>query len=973
MDMRSAISKACAFTGIGIYVVLLLNTSSTAQSLFPDTLWVPVIIYDYHADGSADFETCLDPNSDVGRKGMVMPTLDPQRKPIAVPSVACPTDASAFPCACHLNEWFRVSGAAGPDNSCIFKCDSVTDPHKPHWSWTNLVPYRNRTGEYTGPNFNANNPMANVIIYDSLCFLLEPNSNGVYQFADDEFFPINGRGFGNEFGDNFGFTMEMHIKFKYQKGLTFSFRGDDDVWAFINDRLVMDLGGLHSYMDGYIDLDTIASLVVGQQYNFDLFYAERHSYESHIHITSNVISASPNDLHISVFPNDTMKAGDTVTLVGTIVDDEGEIMPILGDSISWTQVQSNIRDGDHILIPRDDTTKFTGTVAYRTVGIIGTYHFGTISLIDTAWIYIQPDDPFQVDISVQNATALTQDQVTAQIDSFNVTPRQTIMLTLGQNSAYAYAVLRDRFGNFCSMAGNSVWNSQNPTAAALTGGGSPFEGIINRPAGVLNDSTTCTAAQDLLLPDTARIILLADTLIALRLVDVAHPEVVIDTTILTTDSSITVKVQGIWATTPGLWKDVTGIWTLEPADAVTFSMPLPVVQAGQWTIAPSSRGTTQLLVHSLNASTSAVIIVKYITQLRLVNIEEPNAALSTIWMAVDSTLTVKLQGTWSNEPDVWVDLTGIWSLAPSSGVTFSIPLPDAEAGQWTLAPATEGTTNLTVESHDVSETVHIIVYPVDRQGPYVRNAVYTTGPLGSLFDTLYITFSEPVDCRKLKIDNSDPAASFKVFAPGDSLKTDVFDGAYYMDRRECPGQFINDITIIIKAAIGRIVPGQDSLVLYGNTVDTAGNHPDTTRRGPIVYGPGAGISILPFTSTDPYASPMLLPQPVINRFGISEAMRQSKMIMIRTRGALVPDGTYDGKVTYGEAIIYDPVANLVARELPVLCSPFSDRLYYILWNGTNRYHRKVGSGAYLCKTSVRYANNPAYPVPLSAKFMIKWK
>lgn len=971
--MRSTISTVCAFAGIGMYLVLL-NFSSTAQSLFPDTLWVPVIFYDYHADGSADFETCMDPNSDVGRKGMVSSTLDPQRKPISIPSVACPTDASSFPCACHLDEWFRVSGADGPDNTCIFECDSVTDSHKPRWSWTNLEPYQNRTGEYTGPNHNADNPMTNVIIYDSLCFLLEPNSSGVYQFADDDFFPIDDRGFGNEnFDNNFGFTMEMHIKFKYQKGLTFTFRGDDDVWAFINDKLVMDLGGLHTYMDGYIDLDTIPGLVVGQQYNFDLFYAERHSVESHIHITSNVISASPKDLQIDVFPNDTMNAGDTVTLVGTIVDDQGEIMPILGDSISWTQVQSNIREGDHILIAQNDTTKFTGTVAYRTVGIIGTYHFGTVSLVDTAWIYIQPDDPSQVDISVQNATALTQDQVTAQIDSFNVTPQQTITLTLGQNSAYAYAVLRDRFGNFCSTAGSAVWTSQNSSAAALASGSSLFEGIINRPAGVLNASTTCTASQDLLTPDTAKIILLADTLLALRLVDVAHPDVVIDTTILTTDSSITVKVQGIWATEPDVWKDVTGIWTLEPADAVTFSTPLPTEQAGQWTIAPSSKGTTQLRVQSLNASTSAVIVVKYITKLRLVSLEEPNTALSLILMTVDSTLAVNLQGTWSNEPDTWVDLTGIWSLDPPSAIQFSIPLPDAEAGQWTLAPVTDGSANLTVQSHELSETVRIVVDLVDRQGPYVQNAVYTTGPLGSLFDTLYVTFSEPVNCRKLKIDNKAPAAAFKVFTPRDSLKADVFNGAYYLDERECSDKFITNVTVLTKVSIGGIIPGQDSLVLFGSTVDTADNPPDTTRRGPIVYGPGAGISILPFTNSNLSSTPMILPQSVINRFGIDEAKRESKLIMIQTRGPLVPNGIFEGKDTYGKAVIYDAVANVVAAELPVLCSPFSDRLYYIMWNGRNHYNRRVGSGAYLCKTAVRYANNPANPVPLKAKFLIKWK
>jgi fibro-slime domain-containing protein len=974
--MRSPFFPFSSFTGIGSFI-LLLNIGSIAQLPFPDTLWVPVIFYDYHADGRGDFETCEDPNSNVGRKGMVTSALDAMRKPIPIQATACPTVASSFPCACHLGEWFKVSGRNGSDATCIFECDSLSNPDRPLWSWSNLVAYRGRIGEYTGPNYNADYEMANVVIYDSLCFRLVRNSNGVYQFNNDDFLPLNNRGFGDEPlpGDgNFGFAMEMHTKFKYQKGLSFSFRGDDDVWAFINGKLAMDLGGTHYYMDGYIDLDTIANLVPGETYSFDLYYAERHSTGSHIRITSNVISASPSEVQISVAPSDTIKAGDTVTIVGTVIDDDGEIMTVQSDSIYWTQIPSNVRTGDRIIIPRNDTTMFTGTVAYRSIGIIGTYRFGSSTIIDTTWIHIIPANPSQLDIEAQSAAALTRDQVAAGVDTFSVKPVQTITLAMKQTSAYAYAVLRDRFGNYCSLADSAGWTSDNSAVATVNYAvNGAFEGVIGRASGVLNGSTVIVVSQDALTPDTARVVLVADTLVSLRLVAIAHPEVALDTILLATDSSIAVKMQGIWSTAPGVWVDVTGIWSLQPADAVTFSTPVPATQTGQWTIAPSTAGMTRLTVTSLNASTSVPIIVKRITKLRLVNVDRSDAAISIIRMTSDSSLTVKLQGIWSTDTVTWVDLTGTWSLNPASAISFSVPLPAGEAGKWMLSPSSSGSTKLTVASSGVSVTVPVIISLADLQGPFVLGAVFIVGPLGGSYDTLKIRLSEPVFCDSLKKNGDAPALSFKVFGPGDSLKADVFEGAYYLNRRTCPDWLITEVTVITRTKIGGIVPGNDSIVLYGTAVDTAGNHPDTNRRGPVVYGPGSGIKVLPYQNSDPTFPPMVLPTEVADRFGIDESSRQVKLVMIQTHGPLVPDTGVDGKINFGKAVVFDPVANLVAADLPVRSTPFDERLYCIAWNGTNRVKRKVASGAYFLRTTVRYADNPGVIVPVTAKFTIKWK
>lgn len=218
------------------------------------------VTYRDFTEDHADFE--MEFAGDVVRLNLVESTISPEGKPLFLDSIGCPPD--------HENP--RVCGDWQPTEVTINSAATFQD-------WYHTV------------------AGVNIEFQKQLTLVEASPGSGVYVYESSAFFPLEpDEGFGvsprnHHMNENFLFTTEIHLMFTYDAGQLFTFRGDDDLWIFVNDKLALDLGSMHNVEEGTIDFDALASeldINPGGVYRMDVFHAERHTSASNFRIETNI-------------------------------------------------------------------------------------------------------------------------------------------------------------------------------------------------------------------------------------------------------------------------------------------------------------------------------------------------------------------------------------------------------------------------------------------------------------------------------------------------------------------------------------------------------------------------------------------------------------------------------------------------------------------------------------------------------------
>jgi len=888
-----------------LFIIAAQVSGQQQQAIFPETIWVPVTFFDFHAD-SSNPEFQVDNGSNVGgtiRYGMVKRELDSD----GLPSSAEDTATDYF--SRYIKYWYRDWNdlARGDFTIPVYHTDSTSGRDLAgQWVRTQTVDY--------------DTAFINKVITDSLLFRLVDPELGTYEFSDPTFFPLDDTGFGREaFDHNYSFTMKIHANFIYQQGLDFSFTGDDDVWVFIDRELALDLGGVHTAVSGDIDLDTLG-LEAGSVYEFDFFFAERKTTASTVKITTNIFT--PFSVQISSIGDSILTAGIAEEILqATVLRNDGELVSEATKDIKW-RIVNNEEENDSIVPPATgETLTLYATRAHRSITVIASYTdpLSGVTAETQKEIYVVAGPAAQISIE---ESAEPDSNVAQHID--------TLFFGTEKQADTTWAFVRDAFENLIIPVSPSQWQLQPERTLQLASAPTAPQAFITRSTAVSPSDTLSLSATQSSISNTTTIVISQDLQAQ---TPVANPpstdytsEIQVslssqtpnatiyycinctpaDQTYQLYTSAIRISTDPGMTTTINAYAEAAGYLRSEPMPTQSYTRTIPQ------TAPPVPTPPGQEFQNSLN-----------------VLLTSPTAG-AQIFYCVNCPNNAQPQ-----DPVQWLPY------APSTGITLSGPGPfvlqayaDAPDFQPSVPMAPQTYTN------------------TDWQGPQVVTAHYylATPPGASVvgqYDTLVLTFDEPVPCANFSTQIAPlfEYQSSKGFTP---LSSAQIAGC---------NQAASQITLLLNETKNQIVPIKDNIRFTPGMVSDQFGNTAAVDAPNIVIAWGRDYDLIIEVSYNPFI-PFQTNNPLSNQVMPSTCAASLRPSENATSIRVISVSQID--TCQSTLDIYDGLGTLIISSIKPYRDANDPNAVHFFWSGLNRNNRLVATGTYLGVVAVKTLDSESF-------------